>query len=79
MFFIDDFNFYRNFYYSIIEIYAMSILFDANKRQKNVNVLIIDFDFYNAQFDDIMRCFQINLKNIDRNYALIINDNDKLV
>lgn len=57
----------------------MSTSLNVHQRQKNVNALIIDFDFHGVQFDDIMRCFQISLKNVDQNCALNINDSEKFV
>ncbi len=72
--FIDDFELYRNVYHSINDIYAMSTSFCDLKKQKSKNAFTLILDSHEAKLNDVLECFQIDLKIIDRDCFLNINE-----
>ncbi len=77
--FIDEFELYRNVYHSMSDIYAMSIALCELKRQKSKNAFILILSSYEAKLKNVLDCLQIDLKNIDRDCFLIINEEQTFV
>ena len=74
--FVDEFDLYRNVYHSVTDIYAMPASLCARERQKSNNVIIIVLDPHEAEFNDILNCLHIDLKNMNRDCVLNINDQE---
>jgi hypothetical protein len=72
--FIDEFDLYRNVYHFVSDIYAMSIAFCELKKQKNSNTFILILSLHEEKLNDVVNCFQIDLKIIDRDCFLNINE-----
>ncbi len=79
MIFIDEFELYKNVYHSMNDIYAMSIALCELKKQKNKNAFILILSSHEAKLKNVLDCFQIDLKNIDRDCFLIINEEQTFV
>jgi hypothetical protein len=77
--FIDDFELYRNVYHSVSDIYAMSTSLCELERQKSKNVFTLILDSHEAELNDVLECLQIDLKNIDRDCFLNINEEQTFV
>ncbi len=77
--FIDEFELYKNVYHSMSDIYAMSIALCELKKQKSKNAFILILNSHEATLKNVLDCFQIDLKNIDRDCFLIINEEQTFV
>jgi UDP-N-acetylmuramyl pentapeptide synthase len=77
--FIDEFELYKNVYHSVNDIYAMSTALCELKKQKNKNAFILILNSHEAKLKNVLDCLQIDLKNIDRDCFLIINEEQTFV
>jgi hypothetical protein len=77
--FIDEFGLYRNVYHSVSDIYAMSAALCELKRQKSKNAFTLTLNSHEAELKNVLDCLQIDLKNIDRDCFLIINEEQTFV
>ena len=53
-FFVDDFEFYRNSYKSLMKIYIQIIVFKFYKCMRRVNVFFLTLDSHDNNFNDII-------------------------
>jgi hypothetical protein len=72
--FINEFDLYKNMYHFVNDIYAMSTILCELKKQKCKNAFTLIFDLHEAKLSDVVDCFQIDLKIINRDCFLNINE-----
>ncbi len=77
--FVDDFELYRNLYRSLMSVYVVSVKLLAIERQKSSNCYTITLDSHDCDFNDIMNCLCINLKNIDHDCVFEIREQKKII
>ena len=57
LFFIDDFEIYKNIYYALKAFYFILIYLNYVKRRKLANVFILFLKFYNVNIKNVVRIF----------------------
>lgn len=70
--FVNEFEFYRNMYRILTDVYAVPAELTINERQKSRNVYIIILSFHESEFNDVINSFRINLKIADCEYIVDI-------
>ena len=76
--FVDEFEFYRNMYKFFTEMYVVSVELSAIERQKSYNVYIITLESHESNFNDIMNCFCIIIKFMNRECVLDIKNRKRV-
>ena len=77
--FIDDFDFYRNIYRNLCDIYFTSITLNLKKRQRIRNLYSIIFEFHDSKFNDVMRFMTKRFFMLKKNCFLMINEKKKQI
>ena len=77
--FIDNFEFYRNMYRSLCDIYLTFIILNLQKRQRIRNVYFITFEFHESKFNDVIRVLKIDFNALKQDYNLSINEIEQRV
>ena len=67
--FLDDFEFYRNFYKSFMRVYLLLAFFDFKKRMRRVNVYFLILESHKNNFNNVLNVFS-SLRNLDKNVIL---------
>ncbi len=77
--FIDEFELYKNVNHLMNDIYAISIILCELKKQKSKNAFILILSSHETKLKNVFDYFQIDLKNINRDCFLIINEKQTFV
>ena len=77
--FIDDFDFYRNMYRNLCDIYFTSTTLNLKKRQRTRNLYSIIFKFHDSKFNDVMRLMTEKFSMLKKNCFLMINEKKKQI
>ena len=72
--FIDAFDLYRNMYWTLIVVYALSAALCNFDRQKNQNSFVFTLNFHDASFKNIISDFRIEIKIFDHDCRLNLNE-----
>ena len=65
LFFLNNFDLYRNLYKSFIKIYFILAFFFFNERMRRINVFSIIFESYNNNLNDVLKTLSF-LRDIDK-------------
>ena len=71
--FIDNFDVYCNIYRVFKTFYFISTYLFYKKRRKIVNVFTLTLNFYNVNFDEMIKFFDKHLRQLNCKMNLIIN------
>ena len=77
--FVNVFEFYRNMYKSLIEVYLFSASLFIQERQKNQNNFVLILKSYEINFNIIFNCFRIDMKTLDRDCNLTVKRHKQFV
>ena len=72
--FIDEFEIHRNMYRSLKAFYLIFANLSYEKRRKIVNVFTLTLEFHNVALETVVKVFFKNIKQLNRNFALSVND-----
>ena len=67
-------NCYKNIYHIFINIYTMSVNLLIENRQQNSNIIVIILKPHDSNFNDVIACFDINMKTLNHDCIFNIND-----
>ena len=76
--FVDEFEFYRNMDKSFTEMYVVSAELSAIERQKSCNAYTITLESHESNFNDIMNCFRISIRFMNRECVFDIKNRRKV-
>lgn len=72
--FVDVFELYRNIYWVLTDVYALFAVLCNFDKQKNQNCFVFILKFHNVSFKNIINDFRIEIKILDRDCQLNLNE-----
>ena len=77
--FIDEFDFYRNMYRFIMKWYLISTTLNVKNRNRRSNVHVLILESHEFNFDDVVVVVESNLKILNREMYMMINEQKTFV
>ena len=72
--FIDEFEIHRNMYRSLKAFYLIFANLSYEKRRKIINVFTLTLESHDVVFENVVKVFFKDIKQLNRDFALFVND-----
>lgn len=72
--FIDNFDLYRNIYYSLIDIYFISTNLNLQDCQQTRNIYSITLSLHNFDLNNVVHLLEKDFRSLEANCILCINN-----